>query len=90
MEPLSSPEALESQKRRRERILIVLILVLVVAITGLEVFLVRRGGQPVTGSLLAFSLLNLNTFLLLLFTFLIFRQISKLFLGEDWSNARHK
>jgi two-component system nitrogen regulation sensor histidine kinase NtrY len=80
MEPLSSPEALESQKRRRERILIVLILVLVVAITGLEVFLVRRGGQPVTGSLLAFSLLNLNTFLLLLFTFLIFRQISKLFL----------
>ncbi len=80
MEPSTSPETLESQKRRRERILILLILVLVVAITSLEVYLVHQGGQPVTGSLLAFSLLNLNTFLLLLFTFLIFRQMSKLFL----------
>ncbi len=33
-----------------------------------------------TGSLLAFGLLNINTFLLLLFTFLIFRHLSKLFL----------
>ena len=51
-----------------------------VAITSLEVHLVHRGGQPVTGSLLAFGLLNINTFLLLLFTFLIFRHLSKLFL----------
>ena len=51
-----------------------------VAITSVEVNLVHRGGQPVTGSLLAFGLLNLNTFLLLLFTFLIFRHLSKLFL----------
>lgn len=80
MESSPSPESLESQKRRRERILILLILVLVVAITALEVFLVRQGEQPVTGSLLAFGLLNLNTFLLLLFAFLIFRQMSKLFL----------
>ncbi|MFA4902890.1 MAG: ATP-binding protein [Desulfobaccales bacterium] len=55
-------------------------LVLVVAITSVEIHLVRRGGQPVTGSLLAFGLLNINTFLLLLFTFLIFRHLSKLFL----------
>ena len=80
MESSPSPETLELQKRRRERILILLILILVVAITALEVFLVRQGGQPVTGSLLAFSLLNINTFLLLLFAFLIFRQMSKLFL----------
>ena len=53
---------------------------LVVAITSLEVHLVHQGGQPVTGSLLAFGLLNINTFLLLLFTFLIFRHLSKLFL----------
>jgi two-component system nitrogen regulation sensor histidine kinase NtrY len=53
---------------------------LVVALTSLEVHLVRRGGQPVTGSLLAFGLLNLNTILLLLLTFLIFRQLTKLFL----------
>ena len=70
----------EHQKRRRERILIAILLVLVVAITTLEVNLVHRGGQPVTGSLLAFGLLNINTFLLLLFTFLIFRHLSKLFL----------
>ncbi len=70
----------EYRKRRRERILIALTLVLVVAITSLEVFLVHQGGQPVTGSLLAFGLLNLNTLLLLLFTFLIFRHLTKLFL----------
>jgi two-component system nitrogen regulation sensor histidine kinase NtrY len=70
----------EQKKRRWERALIAISLLLVVAITSLEVFLVHRGGQPVTGSLLAFGLLNLNTFVLLLFTFLIFRQLSKLFL----------
>jgi two-component system nitrogen regulation sensor histidine kinase NtrY len=70
----------EEQKRRRERVLIAVSLVLVVAITSLEVHLVHRGGQPVTGSLLAFGLLNINSFLLLLFTFLIFRHLSKLFL----------
>jgi two-component system, NtrC family, nitrogen regulation sensor histidine kinase NtrY len=72
-----SPEA---RKRRRERLLIAILLVLVVAITSVEIHLVHRGGQPVTGSLLAFGLLNINTFLLLLFTFLIFRHLSKLFL----------
>jgi two-component system, NtrC family, nitrogen regulation sensor histidine kinase NtrY len=70
----------EQRKRRRERILIAILLVLVVALTSLEVHLVHRGGQPVTGSLLAFGLLNINTFLLLLFTFLIFRHLAKLFL----------
>ena len=70
----------EARKRRRERLLIAILLVLVVAITSVEIHLVHRGGQPVTGSLLAFGLLNINTFLLLLFTFLIFRHLSKLFL----------
>jgi two-component system nitrogen regulation sensor histidine kinase NtrY len=77
--PPSEPLPPEHQKRRRERVLIAVCLVLVVAITSLEVHLVHRGGQPVTGSLLAFGLLNINTFLLLLFTFLIFRHLSKLF-----------
>jgi two-component system, NtrC family, nitrogen regulation sensor histidine kinase NtrY len=76
-----SPQDLqEHRKRRRERVLIALTLVLVVAITSLEVHLVHQGGQPVTGSLMAFGLLNLNTILLLLFTFLIFRHLTKLFL----------
>jgi two-component system nitrogen regulation sensor histidine kinase NtrY len=81
MESSSLPDtAREAQKRRRERILIVLILLLVVTITSVEVYLVRRGGQPVTGSLLAFSLLNINTILLFLLIFLIFRHLAKLFL----------
>jgi two-component system nitrogen regulation sensor histidine kinase NtrY len=79
-QPPIEPPLQERQKRRRERVLIAVSLVLAVAITSLEVHLVHRGGQPVTGSLLAFGLLNINTFLLLLFTFLIFRHLSKLFL----------
>jgi len=76
-----TPEQLrQSRKRRRERFLIALTLALVVAITTVEVRLVHQGGQPVTGSLLAFGLLNINAFLLLLFTFLIFRHLAKLFL----------
>ncbi len=73
-------ESQEHRKRRRERVLIALTLILALAITSLEVHLVHQGGQPVTGSLLAFGLLNLNTILLLLFTFLIFRHLTKLFL----------
>ena len=78
--PETQEQLKEQRKRRRERALIAITLVLVVAITSLEVHLVHQGGQPVTGSLLAFGLLNINTFLLLLFTFLIFRHLSKLFL----------
>ena len=69
----------EDRKRLRERLLIFLTLFLVLALTGVEIFLVRRGGYPMTGSLLAFGLLNLNAILFLLFTFLIFRHLSKLF-----------
>ena len=76
----TSEQLRESRKRRRERALIALTLALVVAITTLEVRLVHQGGQPVAGSLLAFGLMNINTFLLLLFTFLIFRHLAKLFL----------
>jgi len=76
----TSEQLRESRKRRRERVLIVLTLALVVAITTLEVRLVHQGGQPVAGNLLAFGLMNINAFLLLLFTFLIFRHLAKLFL----------
>ena len=53
--PPSETPPEEQKKRRRERFLIAISLVLVVVITSLEVHLVRRGGQPVTGSLLAFG-----------------------------------
>jgi two-component system nitrogen regulation sensor histidine kinase NtrY len=73
-------QTMENAKRRRERLLIALTLLLVVLLTSLEVHLVRQGGHPVTGSLLAFGLLNLNTILFLLLGFLLFRNLSKLFL----------
>ena len=78
--PLRQNPTPEDKKRRRERFLIALILCLVVALTSLEIYLWRRGGYPLTGSLLAFGLLNLNAILFLLLTFLIFRNLAKLFL----------
>ena len=72
------PDA-DKRKRRREKILIVLTLILVVALTSVEIYLVRQGGYPFTGSLLVFGLLNINAILFLLFTFLVFRHLSKLF-----------
>jgi two-component system nitrogen regulation sensor histidine kinase NtrY len=78
--PASPEKVMETSKRRRERLLIGLTLLLVVAITSLEVHLVRQGGHPVTGSLLAFGLLNVNAILFLFLCFLLFRNLSKLFL----------
>ena len=77
--PLVTPPAAAKRKRRREKILIGLLLLLVVALTSLEIYLVRQGGQPFTGSLLVFGLVNVNAILFLLFTFLIFRHLTKLF-----------
>jgi len=75
---IALPDATK-QKRRREKILIGLLLLLVVALTSIEIYLVRQGGQPFTGSLLVFGLININAILFLLFTFLIFRHLTKLF-----------
>ncbi len=77
---LTTEQMAEQRKRHREKLLIGLTLGLMVGLTTLEIFLVRRGGHPITGSLLAFSLLNLNAILFLLLTFLIFRHLTKLFL----------
>jgi len=78
-EPVPASPAPERRKRRREKALIGLLLLLVVILTGVEIYLVRQGGYPFTGSLLVFGLLNLNAILFLLFTFLIFRHLAKLF-----------
>jgi len=77
--PVTSPPDADRQKRLRERVLIGLLLLLVVALTSVEIYLVRQGGQPFTGSLLVFGLININAILFLLFTFLIFRHLTKLF-----------
>src|SRR3974390_2044513 len=75
----TSPPTADKRKRRREKVLIGLLLLLVVALTSTEIYLVRQGGQPFTGSLLVFGLININAILFLLFTFLIFRHLTKLF-----------
>jgi|UniRef100_A0A7V6DPV8 two-component system nitrogen regulation sensor histidine kinase NtrY len=77
--PASAESSAARQKRRREKVLIGLLLFLVVILTSTEIYLVRQGGQPFTGSLLVFGLININAILFLLFTFLIFRHLTKLF-----------
>ncbi|MGQ9688849.1 MAG: sensor histidine kinase [Desulfobaccales bacterium] len=79
-EPVPALPAPERQKRRREKLLIGLLLLLVVSLTSFEVYLVRQGGYPFTGSLLVFGLLNINAILFLFITFIIFRHLTKLFL----------
>ena len=70
----------ELKRRRREKIIIGIIILLVITITLVEVRLVRHRGETITDSLLAFGLVNINTILLLLLTFLIFRNLAKLIL----------
>lgn len=78
-EPVTALPVPDRLKRRREKILIGLLLLLVVVLTSVEIYLVRQGGYPFTGSLLVFGLLNLNAILFLLLTFLVFRHLAKLF-----------
>ena len=77
---VSPEEQGELKRRRREKIIIGIIILLVITITLVEVRLVRHRGETITDSLLAFGLVNINTILLLLLTFLIFRNLAKLIL----------
>lgn len=70
----------ESRRRQREKIIIVLVALVVITLTLVEVRLVRHRGESILDSLLAFGLVNLNTILLLLLAFLIFRNLVKLIL----------
>ncbi len=78
--PMNQEQQGEFKRRRREKIIIGIIILLVIAITLVEVYLVRHRGESITSSLLAFGLVNLNTILLLFLTFLIFRNLVKLVL----------
>jgi two-component system, NtrC family, nitrogen regulation sensor histidine kinase NtrY len=77
---ISQEQEGELKRRRREKIIIGIIILLVITITLVEVRLVRHRGESITDSLLAFGLVNINTILLLLLTFLIFRNLAKLIL----------
>lgn len=71
--------AKEQRRRRREWIIIAVTLVAVAAITYLETQVVDLGADlPLGSSILVFALININTLLLLLLIFLVFRNLVKL------------
>ncbi|CAO0820839.1 two-component system, NtrC family, nitrogen regulation sensor histidine kinase NtrY [Desulfarculales bacterium] len=69
----------ELRRRKREHIIMAVLLVIVVAVTFLEAQVVHLPHDlPLGSSLLVFALINLNTLLLLLLIFLVFRNLFKL------------
>ena len=78
------PESKHKKKlfvRRREWILVFLALFLLILIPQLENRLVELTSQiPISNSIITLAVINLNILLVLLFLFLIFRNIFKLFL----------
>ena len=73
-------EPQEMIRRRRERIIIIVSAVLILTLTFLETYLSKSRGQlPVTNNVLVYFLLNVNILLLILMTFLVIRNVVKLF-----------
>ena len=69
----------ESRRRKRERIIILILLVVVGILTYVETRVVRFGaGLPISNTVIMFILININTLVLLLLIFLVFRNIVKL------------
>ena len=77
-----SPKTTKRQKPRRklrEWFLLLLVVSLLVLIPQLETHLIDLTAQlPISNSIIALGLINLNILLVLLFLFLIFRNIFKL------------
>jgi two-component system nitrogen regulation sensor histidine kinase NtrY len=71
----------ERRKRRRERITIVLVLIAIVVLSNLAWKLAKLSSTlPFVNSIFFFGIINLNLILLAVLVFLIFRNLSKLFL----------
>ncbi|HID31516.1 MAG TPA: PAS domain-containing sensor histidine kinase, partial [Desulfobacterales bacterium] len=69
----------EARRRKRERIIILVLLVVVGLLTYAETRVVRFGaGLPISNAVVMFILININTLVLLLLIFLVFRNIVKL------------
>ena len=69
----------ELARRRRERVIILVTLLVVAVITYLESQVVDLGAElPMGSAILVFALININTLLLLLLIFLVFRNLVKL------------
>ncbi|MBN1958753.1 MAG: HAMP domain-containing protein [Desulfuromonadales bacterium] len=79
-----SPKSESSQKTRRKRrewVLIIFAILLLILIPQLENRLVELTSQlPISNSIIALAVINLNILLVLLFLFLIFRNLFKLIL----------
>ncbi|MCK5825388.1 MAG: HAMP domain-containing protein [Desulfuromusa sp.] len=76
-----SKQKKKSPRRRREWILVFLALFLLILIPQLENRLAELTSQlPINNSIITLAVINLNILLVLLFLFLIFRNIFKLFL----------
>ena len=71
----------ERRKRRRERIAIVFVLIAIVVLANFALKLVKLSSTlPFVNSIFFFGIINLNLILLAVLVFLIFRNLSKLFL----------
>lgn len=73
-------EARDSQRKKRDLYILSGILLLMAALTFLENFLYKQGGQlPVANNILIFVIINVNVILLLLILYLLVRNLVKLF-----------
>ncbi len=71
----------KSQRKRREWLLISFAIILLIVVPQLEQRLVELTSQlPISNSIIALAVINLNILLVLLFLFLIFRNVFKLIL----------
>lgn len=73
-------EARDSQRKKRDLYILAGTLLLMAALTFLENFLYKQGGQlPVANNILIFVIINVNVILLLLILYLLVRNLVKLF-----------
>jgi len=69
----------EARRRKREWIIILILAVVVGLLTYIETKVVRFGaGLPISNTVVMFILININTLVLLLLIFLVFRNVVKL------------
>ena len=72
--------AKDSQRKKRDLYILAGILLLMAALTFLENFLYKQGGElPVANNILIFVIINVNVILLLLILYLLVRNLVKLF-----------
>jgi len=80
MKKIRIEEARDSRRKKRDLYILGGTLLLMAALTFLETFLYKQGGQlPVANNILIFVIININVILLLLILYLLVRNLVKLF-----------